>query len=139
MSNSLNLSSIDKLPYGESLKNHDNLHSIIQTLVEKIKLIPQVDGLHLNIDLIIWVCQAIDHILVDSKLKNVDKYQLFKSIYMVIFPETTEKEQKTIEAIVHYLHSIKIIAKINKTPWYVICSKLKSFAKLVLNVLSITS
>ena len=65
--NSLNTTSLEVLEFGDTLKTHDNLHSIIQLLVERIKLIPQNDTLHLNVDLIIWICNAIENILHDSK------------------------------------------------------------------------
>lgn len=135
----LNTSSLDTIEFGSSLKTHDNLHSMIQLLVERIKRIPQTETLHLNIDLIIWICNAIDNILQDSKLKNVDKYELFVTIYKQIFPDTSEKEMKTIEAIITYLHSIRIIAANAKTPWAKMCRGLKSIVKVVLGALSITS
>lgn len=135
----LNTSSLDVLEFGDTLKTHDNLHSIIQLLVERIKLIPQPESLHLNVDLIVWICNAIDNILLDSKLKNVDKYELFVTIYKSIYPDTTDKEMKTIETIITYLHRIKIIAATSKTPWAKLCRGLKSVTKLVLGALSITS
>ena len=136
---SLNTTSLEVLEFGDTLKTHDNLHSIIQLLVERIKIIPQNDTLHLNVDLIIWICNAIENILQDSKFKNGDKCQRFLTIYRQIYPDTTEKETKTIEAIITYLHRIKVISAVSKTPWAKIGRGLKSMTKLVLGALSITS
>jgi hypothetical protein len=135
----LNITSLDSLEFGSSLKAHDNIHSIIQLLIERIKLIPQSESLQLNVDLIIWICNAIDNILLDSKLKNVDKYELFVTIYKTIFPETTDKEMKTVEAIITYLHHIKVIAAVSKTPWAKIARYFKSCVKIILGALSISS
>ncbi len=135
----LDISSLAQIEFGDSLKTHDNLHSIIQLLVEKIRIIPSCETLHLNIDLVVWICLAIDNILRDSKLKNVDKFQLFTSVYTTIYPDTTAKEFKTILMVVEYLHGIKIISAISKTPWAVICRRVKSVVKIILGVLSATN
>ena len=134
---SLNTSSLDKIIFTDSLKSHTDIHSIIALLVEKIKTIPAVENLHMNIDLIVWLCQVIDQILVDSKLKNIDKLALFKSIYTQIYPDTAEKELNTIKNVIEYLHNIKKIASV-RTNYQKIGRNLKSFAKIALSVLSLS-
>ena len=134
---SLNISSLDKIIFMDSLKNHTDIHSIISLLVEKIKTIPAVENLHMNIDLIVWLCQVIDQILVDSKLKNIDKLALFKSIYTQIYPDTAEKELNTIKNVIEYLHNIKKIASV-RTNFQKIGRNLKSFAKFTLSILSLS-
>jgi hypothetical protein len=135
----LNVSSLGQLQFGDSLKTHDNLHSIVELLVEKVKAIPRSEDLHLNIDLIVYICLAIDNILRDSKLTDVDKFQLFTSVYTAVFPDTTPKEFKTILAVIDYLHGNSLISAISKAPWAVICRRMKSFVKIVLGVLSATN
>lgn len=134
---SLNTSSLNKIIFTDTLKSHTDIHSIILLLVEKLNAIPSIQNLHMNVDLIVWLCLVIDQILTDSSLKNIDKFALFKSIYLQIYPETAEKEFNTIKNIVDYLHNIKKIASV-KTNYQKVCRNLKSFTKVVLSVLSLS-
>ena len=134
---SLNTSSLNKIIFTDTLKSHTDIHSIIVLLVEKLNAIPSIQNLHMNVDLIVWLCLVIDQILTDSSLKNIDKFALFKSIYLQIYPETAEKEFNTIKNIVDYLHNIKKIASV-KTNYQKVCRNLKSFTKVVLSVLSLS-
>ena len=134
---SLNTSSLNKIIFTDTLKSHTDIHSIILLLVEKLNAIPSIQNLHMNVDLIVWLCLVIDQILTDSSLKNIDKFALFKSIYLQIYPETAEKEFNTIKNIVDYLHNIKKIASV-KTKYQKVCRNLKSFTKVVLSVLSLS-
>lgn len=134
---SLNTSSLNKIIFTDTLKSHTDIHSIILLLVEKLNAIPSIQNLHMNVDLIVWLCLVIDQILTDSSLKNIDKFALFKSIYLQIYPDTAEKEFNTIKNIVDYLHNIKKIASV-KTNYQKVCRNLKSFAKVVLSVLSLS-
>ena len=104
---SLNTSSLNKIIFTDTLKSHTDIHSIILLLVEKLNAIPSIQNLHMNVDLIVWLCLVIDQILTDSSLKNIDKFALFKSIYLQIYPDTAEKEFNTIKNIVDYLHLIQ--------------------------------
>ncbi len=134
---SLNTSSLNKIIFTDTLKSHTDIHSIILLLVEKLNAIPSIQNLHMNVDLIVWLCLVIDQILTDSSLKNIDKFALFKSIYLQIYPDTAEKEFNTIKNIVDYLHNIKKIASV-KTNYQKVCRNLKSFTKVVLSVLSLS-
>jgi formyltetrahydrofolate synthetase len=134
---SLNIKSLDELRFSDSLKNHSDIHSIIEVLVKKIKEINSYEELHLNVDLIVYICKSIDQILADSKLKNIDKFNLFKEIYIPLFPETTEKEIRIIKAIIEYLHGIGNIVAV-KTNFGKFCKGAKSFLKVVLSVLSLS-
>ena len=132
----LNISSLKTIVYTDTLKVHNDLHSIVQLLVDKIKEIPNFGDLHMNVDLIVWVCLAIDQILTDSKLKDVDKLELFKQVYILIFPDTTDKEYQTISNIITYLHNISLITSV-KTNWGRILKAMRLFLKAGLSVLSI--
>ena len=134
---SLNIKSLEEISFNDSLKSHSDIHSIIELLVKRIKDIPEFTSLHMNVDLIVYICKLIDQILVDSKLKNIDKLKLFIEIYSQIFPETSEKELKTIKAIIEYLHNIKELLPI-KTNWQKIARNAKSFLKVLLGVLSLS-
>ena len=134
---SLNIKSLEEISFNDSLKNHNDIHSIIVLLVERVKKIPNYSDLNMNVDLIVYICKLIDQILVDSKLKNIDKLKLFIEIYSQIFPETSEKELKTIKAIIEYMHNIKELLPI-KTNWQKIARRAKSFLKVILGVLSLS-
>ena len=75
--------------------------------------------------------------LVDSKVKNIDKLALFKSIYTQIYPDTAEKELNTIKNVIEYLHNIKKIASV-RTNYQKIGRNLKSFSKFALSLLSLS-
>lgn len=134
---SLNIKSLEEIQFNDSLKNHNDIHSIIVLLVERIKKIPEFSSLHMNVDLIVYICKLIDQILVDSKLKNIDKLKLFIEIYSQVFPETSEKELKTIKCIIEYMHNIKELLPV-KTNWQKVARNAKSFLKVVLSVLSLS-
>ena len=91
----------------------------------------------MNVDLIVYICKVIDQILADSKLTDIDKFKLFEQIYMAIFPDTTEKETKTIKMIIDYLHGVGEIKAI-KTNFGKVCRTMKSVIKVVLGVLSLS-
>jgi hypothetical protein len=113
----LNTSSLKVLKFGHSLQTHDNIHGIINTITEHIRTIPQYDTLYLNCDLIVHICRAIENIVYDSKLKDIDKYELFMSIYGQIYPNPmTDQDKQTIKNIIELSNNNQLfkISKINK-------------------------
>ena len=134
---SLNVKSLGEIRFTTSLKSHSDIHSIIELIVKQIKEIPQYENLIMNVDLIVYICKVIDQILADSKLTDIDKFKLFEQIYMAIFPDTTEKETKTIKMIIDYLHGVGEIKAI-KTNYGKFCRTMKSVIKVVLGVLSLS-
>ena len=91
----------------------------------------------MNVDLIVYICKLIDQILVDSKLKNIDKCKLFNEIYNHIYPDSSEKEIATIKAIIEYMHNINEFLPV-KTKWDKICKRSKSCLKILLSILSLS-
>ena len=136
---SLNISSLTRIEFGDTLKTHDNLHSITKLLVDKVNAIPKVDTLHLNIDLIVYICQSIENIVRDSKLKYIDKFTLFTSVYLQIYPDTTEKELMTVRGIVTYLNNGRLLAPISKTPSAVFVRRVKSLLGVAMSAVNITN
>lgn len=134
---SLNIKSLSEIRFTTSLKSHSDIHSIIELIVKQIKEIPQFENLHINVDLIVYICKVIDQILADSRLESVDKFELFKQIYFSLFPDTTEKEIKTIKMIIDYLHGVGEIKAV-KTNFGKACRNIKSLVKVVLGVLSLS-
>lgn len=132
---SLNIKSLEEIRFTTTLKNHSDIHSIIDIIGKQIKEIPHYENLHINIDLIVYICKVIDQILADSKLISIDKYKLFEQIYIAIFPDTTENEFKIIKSVIDYLHNMGDIKAV-KTNFGKICRNVKSLLKIVIGVLS---
>lgn len=132
---SLNIKSLGEIRFTTTLKTHSDIHSIIDVIGKQIKEIPQYENLHLNIDLIVYVCKVIDQILADSKLTDIDKYKLFEQIYLAIFPDTSEQDFKVIKSVIEYLHNLGDIKAV-KTNWGKVCRSAKSLLKIVIGVLS---
>ena len=61
----------------------------------------------MNVDLVVYLCKCLDQILTDSNLKNIDKFNLFKQVYITLFPDTTEKEFETIKITLKKISSVK--------------------------------
>lgn len=131
------MSALDKIIFIDSVKQHTDIHSIIKSIVQKVREIPNVNSLHANVDLIVWLCLVIDQLIIDSKLKNIDKFQLFKTIYLEIFPDTTDQDFTMFKSIIDYLHRINQIKGV-KTNYEKICRNVKSFIKIILGILSLS-
>lgn len=108
----LNTKALGSIIFTDTLKSHNDLHSIIQLLSDEIKKIPNYETLSMNVDLVVYICKCLDQILTDSNLKNVDKFALFKQVYITLYPETSDKEFETIKNIIEFLHNIKKISSV---------------------------
>ena len=108
----LNIKSLNSITFTDTLKSHNDLHGIITLLSDEVKKIPNYQNLSMNVDLVVYLCKCLDQILTDSNLKNVDKFNLFKQVYIILYPETTEKEFETIKNVIEFLHNIKKISSV---------------------------
>ena len=108
----LNIKSLNSITFTDTLKSHNDVHGIITLLSDEVKKIPNYQNLSMNVDLVVYLCKCLDQILTDSNLKNVDKFNLFKQVYIILYPQTTEKEFETIKNIIEFLHNIKKISSV---------------------------
>ena len=134
---SLNTKAIGSIIFTDTLKSHNDIHSIIGLLVAEIQKIPEFGNLHMNMDLVVWICKCADQILTDSRLKNIDKFALFKEVYIKIFPDTTDKEFATIKNMIDYLHTIKKIGSV-KTSYKRIFLTVRGGLHTFLNLMSLS-
>ena len=108
----LNIKSLNSITFTDTLKSHNDVHGIITLLSDEVKKIPNYQNLSMNVDLVVYLCKCLDQILNDSNLKNVDKFNLFKQVYIILYPQTTEKEFETIKNVIEFLHNIKKISSV---------------------------
>lgn len=108
----LNIKSLNSITFTDTLKSHSDVHDIILLLSDEVKKIQNFQSLHMNVDLVVYLCKCLDQILTDSNLKNIDKFNLFKQVYIALFPDTTDKEFETIKNIIEFLHNIKKISSV---------------------------
>ena len=134
---SLNTKSLSSIIFTDTLKSHNDIHSIIGILVAEIQKVPEFGNLHMNTDLIVWLCKCADQILTDSKLKNIDKFALFKEVYIKIFPDTTDKEFITIKNMIDFLHNIKKIGSV-KTSYKRLFLTVRGGLHTFLNLISLS-
>ena len=109
---SLNTKALGSIIFTDTLKSHNDVHSIITLLSDEVKKIPNYQNLSMNVDLVVYLCKCLDQILTDSNLKNIDKFNLFKQVYITLYPTTTEKEFETIKNVIEFLHNIKKISSV---------------------------
>lgn len=63
----------------------------------------KIDEVKGSIELILSICISIEHIIQQRKVKRANKLELFKSVYIAVFPGTTPAEMGQIVKIVDYL------------------------------------
>jgi hypothetical protein len=96
-----------------SAKNVILENTLIKSIVDKIKLIPQFDQLKNDIELTEHVCNLVENsITKNKKSKPIDKKNLVIKIIVLLFNLNTEGEKKNIEQHIDYLHNNKMINKI---------------------------
>jgi hypothetical protein len=96
-----------------SAKNVILENTLIKSIVDKIKLIPQFDQLKNDIELTEHVCNLVENsITKNKKSKPIDKKNLVIKIIVLLFNLNTEGEKKNIELHIDYLHNNKMINKI---------------------------
>ena len=131
----LNTKALSSIIFTDTLKSHSDVHTIITLLSDEIKKVPDYTNLHMNVDLVVYICKCLDQILTDSKLKNIDKFNLFKQVYLILFPDTSDKEFITIKNIIEFLHNIKKISSV-KNNYQKGFRMFKSGFNTIINVLS---
>ena len=96
-----------------SAKNVILENTLIKSIVDKIKLIPQFDQLKNDIELTEHVCNLVENsITKNKKSKPIDKKNLVIKIIVLLFNLNTEGEKKNIEQHIDYLYNNKMINKI---------------------------
>ena len=71
-----------------------------------------------NLELVEAVCNAIETIVLAQKIKKVSKLEIFKSIYMGLFPTTTPAEMAGLVNFIEFIVSHDVVkAKVATSRW----------------------
>ena len=89
-------------------------NTLLKSIVDKIKLIPQFDQLKNDIEITEHVCNLVENAITNnSKSSNpIDKKQLVIKIMTSLFNLNTEAEKKIVNQQIDYLINNKMIQKI---------------------------
>jgi len=101
--------------FKNSLETHNNVENLVIDLTTKIRAIPNVLNLKLDIELTCYICNVIENeVGTNNKTnKKIDKLDVFVRIVNEVFNGTiTEEEKKILIGQVEYLltnNKIKIL------------------------------
>ena len=98
--------------FKNSLETHNNVENLVIDLTTKIRAIPNVLNLKLDIELTCYICNVIENEIGANNKKNkkIDKLDVFVRIVNEVFNGTiTEEEKKILIGQVEYLLTNKKI------------------------------
>jgi hypothetical protein len=99
-------------------------NTLIKSIVDKIKLIPQFDQLKHDIEITEHVCNLVENSITKNKhSKPIDKKQLVIKITSQLFNLNSEADKKIVDQQIDYLFNNNMI---QKTPFLM---KVYKFAK----------
>lgn len=104
---------LDLIKTSPNLINSINESKIVNIIVAKLQLIPQVNKLSKSIDLILFVCNAIENLTFELRLKKEKgfKLKIAIEIYEKVFSISVPDKEVLINCIEH-LHSTKRIDRV---------------------------
>lgn len=109
------------VPLKHSLKTSVKFQSISNEIVEKLKLIGDIDGnSKLSIELINFICNIIEYLVKHKYRINKENLLIF-SLKRVV--ELTSEEEEIIKNTIKYLHDNKLILKVTKLKYLLEYSK----------------
>ena len=101
------------VPLKNSAKNFALENTLIQSIVEKIKLIPQYDLLKNDIEICEHVCNLVENSITKNKnSKPIDKKQLVIKIMTQLFNLNLEADRIIVGQQIDYLINNNMIMKI---------------------------
>ena len=103
---------MERVIFKNSLETHNNVETLVIDLTTKIRKIPNVLNLKLDIELTCYICNVIENeVGANNKTnKKIDKLDVFVRIVNEVFNGTiTEEEKKILIGQVEYLLTNKKI------------------------------
>ena len=116
--------------FKNSLETHNNVENLVIDLTTKIRAIPNVLNLKLDIELTCYICNVIENeIGANNKTtKKIDKLDVFVRIVNEVFNGTiTEEEKKILIGQVEYLLTNKKIKMLD--PFIIWSGKIFNWVK----------
>lgn len=90
------------LKFKNSLALRVKIETIKTGIVEKLKVIPNINDLKLNVELTLFICRCIETEI--KKKHKVEKKQLFFEIIASIFANLTRDDNAVLEQQIQFLH-----------------------------------
>lgn len=115
---SISPDSLDIVLPQRSLSQHIITNSLVQSLVTKIRMMPNYENLKGSIELILYCCNAVENLHTQyqpkkstDKQQKIDKKELVVNCLCQVFQLTTE-EQAQIKNHIQFLYDIGKIKKL---------------------------
>lgn len=99
------------VPLKNSLKASVKFQAISDVIVERIKLIPDLEAQKLSLELISFICNMIEYHAKHKYKLNKENLLLFTLKRVV---SLTEEEEKVVKDGINYLHTNKLIKSVSK-------------------------
>src|ERR1700722_16808893 len=109
----MDVSSLENIDKTSSLHSFYGINSIIEIMVAKIKEIPQFERLGKSIDLVLLICNQIENLIKDNKIKGDKNYKL--DIAIKVFEKlgfSKAEDVAFVTSSVNFLHSNKRIKEV---------------------------
>ena len=106
-------STLDLIPNSPNLQSSINENIIVEHIVKKIQSIPQYQKLQKSIDIILYLCNAIETLSFELKLKKQKGYK--KDLAIEIFERLGWSNQQDKEFLINtieHLHSTNRIERV---------------------------
>lgn len=106
-------SSLDLIPNSPNLQSSINENIIIEHIVKKIQSIPQYQKLQKSIDIILYLCNAIETLAYELQLKKAKGFK--KDLAIEIFDRlgwSNAQDKEFLINTIEHLHSTNRIEKV---------------------------
>lgn len=106
-------SSLDLIPNSPNLQSSINESIIIEHIVKKIQSIPQYQKLQKSIDIVLYLCNAIETLVYELRLKKAKGFK--KDLAIEIFERlgwSNAQDKEFLTNTIEHLHSTNRIEKV---------------------------
>lgn len=125
MTTSLNKNfTIPDINIKNGLSEHFVTENIIKEVTEKVKTIPNYHLLKNEVELLKFICNIIENMILKNK-KKIDKKDIVIKIFSLLF-SLTEPDKENLSKLIDFLHQNKLIKRLS----------LKKQTKIFINNLS---
>ena len=90
------------LKFKNSLATRVKIETIKTGIIEKLKVIQNINDLKLNVELTLFICRCIETEI--KKKQGVVKKELFFEIISAIFTNLTREDNSVLEQQIQFLH-----------------------------------
>jgi len=97
------------LKFKNSLALRVKIETIKNSIIEKLKVVPNINDLKLNVELTLFICRCIETEI--KKKHKIQKKDLFFEIISSIFSNLTRDDNAILEQQIQFLHDNNSITK----------------------------